>query len=580
MPLRIERVNLSSENQIVALSNNLSVIVGPNNVGKSALLSHISRKLGEQPGNAPEHNPIVTSLDVIKPTMEEVEKRLTAIHAVRPPGQYPQGSFNEPSYLTRQGGTLFQSQLSNILNQQAGSVGSLAQVFISHLAPEGRLGQLGNTTPPDLYNNPQGSTPLQLMYENRDLENRIADLTVRAFGEPVTVNRHGGNQIGLHMGRPSAPEPPLGVKTEYQRQIMALPLAADQGHGVQAFVGMLLVLATQQYDVILVDEPEAFLHPPQARLLGELFVEFSKSGSQVIVATHSDDFLQGVVGSAGLAADVTVARLTRPERTTNAVAQVPPPAIRKLYEDPLLRFSNILAGIFYRGVVLCESESDCRYYEAVLGYVISIEDGRSHPDLLFTQCGGKDRFAKAVTALAGTRVPTAVIADIDLLADPSKFRETLEALGGDYQQIESDVTVLTSHVNQKTIEPDATLARVKIIQVLDSLTGSTVSNTQANAIRQAIARVSGWKHVKANGRTAISSGNPTMAFDRILAACQSVGLFLVPVGELERFHPEISNANKQSWLREVFETSVYKSSHTSQQFVEAVAGYIAATQRQ
>jgi len=580
MPLRINTIRLSTRGQVVELSHNLTVIVGPNNVGKSALLGQISRKLGEQPGMPEEPGALIAELDLTKPTLDEIESRLTAISPARPPGQYPQGVFNEPTYLTRQGGTIFKSQLSWLPEQLTGSIGALAQVFTSYLSPEMRLGQLGNTPPPDMYNNPQSSTPLQLLYQDRRLEERIAELTTRAFGEAITVNRHGGSQIGLHMGRPTAPEPPLGEPTDYQPQLMALPLASNQGHGVQAFLGMLMTLATHQYDVILVDEPEAFLHPPQARLLGELFVEFSKSGSQVVVATHSDDFLQGVVGAAGSGADVTIAPLTRPEKTANAVAQVPPPAIRQLYEDPLLRFSNILAGIFYKGVVLCESESDCRYYEAVLSHVLSSAEGSAYPDLLFTQCGGKDRFSKAVVALAGTRVPTAVVADIDLMANEEKFRETFESMGGAYPSIEAQVKVLTANVNQKTVEPDSATARIKIEQALASITSTTVPTKTANAIRDAVVRKSGWKQVKANGRSALSSGEPTQAFDRILEACRKVGLFLVPVGELERFHPEISNANKQSWLREVFETSAYENSPASQDFVRSITEHIGASQRQ
>jgi ABC-type uncharacterized transport system ATPase subunit len=106
---------------------------------------------------------------------------------------------------------------------------------------------------------------------------------------------------------------------------------------VQAFLGMVLTLVARTYDVVLLDEPEAFLHPPQARLLGGIFVELSREGSQIVVATHSDDFLQGVLTASAEATPVTVARLTRPQPTINSVAQVSLDSLRKLYEDPLLR---------------------------------------------------------------------------------------------------------------------------------------------------------------------------------------------------------------------------------------------------
>jgi len=48
---------------------------------------------------------------------------------------------------------------------------------------------------------------------------------------------------------------------------MALPQVQEQGDDVKSFVGMLLAITATEYPLLLIDEPETFLHPPQAYLL-------------------------------------------------------------------------------------------------------------------------------------------------------------------------------------------------------------------------------------------------------------------------------------------------------------------------
>ncbi|WP_166503359.1 ATP-dependent nuclease [Modestobacter italicus] len=430
---------------------------------------------------------------------------------------------------------------------------------------------------PNLYQEvPTG--PLQKTWADRALEERVQVLAMRAFGIDLTLNRHGGAQIGLHVGRPTTPEPAVGQPSPYIAEVASLPLVAQQGHGVQAFLGMVLTLMAGQYDIVLIDEPEAFLHPPQARLLGEVFVDLAKQRTQLLVSTHSDDFLRGVLQASASATDVTIARLTRPEPAVNAVAQLPPAAVRGLFEDPLLRYSNILSGIFYKGVVLCEAEGDCQYYAAVLDNKFTrAEAAVPRPDLLFTQCGGKDRFAKAARALLSTQVPTAIIADIDLLADRSKFVELLTVLGGDPTSLSAALNTVESALSAQATKPDRAFTRYRIIERIDASTEPSMSPSEVREVRDLLRSRSGWELAKKNGVGALPSGNPVDAFNAILAAAKSVGLFILPIGELERFHPEVGG-NKQTWLRQVFEESLYTSSPEAEQLLSDVVAFIATKQ--
>jgi predicted ATP-dependent endonuclease of OLD family len=64
---------------------------------------------------------------------------------------------------------------------------------------------------------------------------------------------------------------------------------------MRSFASVLLDKFTSEYSIMLIDEPEAFLHPPQARLLGKMLATHNPDSRQLFIATHSEDFLQGLL---------------------------------------------------------------------------------------------------------------------------------------------------------------------------------------------------------------------------------------------------------------------------------------------
>lgn len=59
---------------------------------------------------------------------------------------------------------------------------------------------------------------------------------------------------------------------EYIQEIEKLPTLHSQGDGMRSYVGVLLHTSVGRESILLIDEPEAFLHPPQARQLGTMLV--------------------------------------------------------------------------------------------------------------------------------------------------------------------------------------------------------------------------------------------------------------------------------------------------------------------
>ena len=141
----------------------------------------------------------------------------------------------------------------------------------------------------------------------------------------------------------------------------ALPIA-EMSDGVRAFCGMIAALVASDAKVILIDEPESFLHPALCvKLARELCRIARENGQQIFVSSHSAPFLMGCV-HAGI--DLNIIRLTygRGNATSRLLQQE---ELVPLMRQPLLRSVGALTGIFYESVIITESDSDRAFYDEI-----------------------------------------------------------------------------------------------------------------------------------------------------------------------------------------------------------------------
>ena len=54
-------------------------------------------------------------------------------------------------------------------------------------------------------------------------------------------------------------------------------------------------------------------------------------------------------------------RITR-EEDSNNFSVLENDRFNEIWNDPLLKYSNIMSSLFHKEVVLCESDSDCKNY--------------------------------------------------------------------------------------------------------------------------------------------------------------------------------------------------------------------------
>ena len=218
-------------------------------------------------------------------------------------------------------------------------------------------------------------------------------------------------------------------------------------------------------------------------------------------------------------------------------------------------------------MVICESDSDCRFYSAILTSIIDNESLPS-PDILFIHCGGKQRIPIVVSALKKLNVPTNVIADFDILNNESPLKEIYEFLGGDWSEIEKDWKNVKSKIEEKRPELLTEDVKEEIIKILDESTERIFPNANTKKIQTILKKASPWSEAKNNGVSYIPSGDATVSYEKIKIKFIEKGLLVVEVGELENFCKSIGNHGPK-WVNEVLNKDLYNDSNlsTAKEFV-------------
>jgi hypothetical protein len=308
--------------------------------------------------------------------------------------------------------------------------------------------------------------------------------------------------------------------------------------------------------IILVDEPEAFLHPPQARQLGGVLAGRTE-GKQSFIATHSADVLLGALEAE---APTTIVRITR-DGDINHAAVLSHAAVSELWSDPLLRYSNLLDGLFHDAVILCEGDADCRYYAAVLDALDTADDefeGKA-PQILFTHCGGKARMPSVIKALRSARVPVIVVADFDVLRNRNDIENICSAIDpNSFSTLEADWNVLTKALGSDSKPLRKTALKGEILAQIDDLDDQILTPSDIKKLRSLLHADDGWDKAKRAGLHSITQGDATMAGRRLLGKLDELGVLVVPVGELERFVPEVPG-HGPVWVTAVLEQELHKS---------------------
>ena len=280
---------------------------------------------------------------------------------------------------------------------------------------------------------------------------------------------------------------------------------------------------------LLVDEPEAFLHPAQARRLGRFVRDAAaERDRQVIVATHDRDFLLGLLEGKG--GDLNVVRVSRHDEV-NHFRQLAADDISEIWADPVLRYSNLLQGLFHRAMVICEGDSDCRFYSAVLDQ-LGVDGAKQAQtdDVLFVPSGGKSRSGTMAKAMSSAGVEAHVIVDFDIFKSRAEVRAFAVSTGFDWSdKMESDYVTFADAANGRSL----------------------------------------WGQLKRQGLVAVPSGGPHIACNNLLEALKARRIHVVPVGEMEGFDRSIPT-KAGTWVSDMLSKNAHQTCDLARAFVSGL----------
>lgn len=532
--MRLQSLTIKSGQQ-VPLST-LTVLVGPNNVGKSQTLRDVLAKLT---AGAQARTIILDSVQIEKPT--SFDELLVGLDVKTDPNNPSQEIVSGiASNLTNADQFAFSRESFEQQFKQSTDLafiqGNLSRLRVCLLDASLRL-RIAESGPSHNPSNP-ATTSLQGLFQHHHLEVPLQRVFKKTFNMNVKLDYSGMQTLALRVAEafPSIPEDPRKAYTVMNKY----NLLDAQGDGFRSFVGVVLSLLLFEGRVVLLDEPEAFLHPAQAKQMGSWIAEYSRSMSgQVIVATHNANFLMGIISQG---ANVSIFRLNRSQDKTT-YKLMPPDVTASLAKSPLLSSQRILESIFHKGVVVCEGDADRAIYETVATREIKSRN------VMFVNAHNKQTIKDVVQLLVQAGVLVCGVTDIDILNSEHDLKKLLAAFGitNSYSAVlhkRKELAQAVAGMEEKEIVQQILMDLRQLVQELDK-GEHTLSGARA-ALERVRSESTRWSQVKRLGIEGFPKGQQATA-QQLVDDLANFGLFVVPVGELEGWI-DVGTRQKNKWI--------------------------------
>lgn len=369
------------------------------------------------------------------------------------------------------------------------------------------------------------NNPVNTLLNNKELVDNLRVYILDAFNLYLEIFLNSGQANFVLSKEPLEENLRLSVKPEATSFLLENSYDDDfTSDGRKAFLGILSEIIAGDPQLLLLDEPEAFLHPPLARKLGNVVSKLiNETSKQVFISTHSSDFIMGCIESH---VPLNIVRLTY-ENEISTFKQVDTSVLEKIMNNPLLKSTNVLKAIFYQKVIVTESDSDRAFYEEINNRLLSYKPEWGITDCLFINAQNKQTTGIIVQTLREIGVSAVAIVDLDFIKDGK----------GEF----ADKYLSPAHIGT---------ASHSGLQSNRSTLKSAFDDIQKNTGQEKP------ELMKKVGLTALKSENPdvyTMGKE-FLNSLNSYGLFPVPYGELESWLKNFDvPGHGSNWLTSIFE---------------------------
>lgn len=513
--------------------NDIVVFVGPNNSGKSQSLKDIYELCERKKPTI-----VVEDVDIVK-CDNSLEELLNLISTVEDHGIYKDYS-----------GLGYRITSSDLHEYKINKYyGGARPLFVAYL---NTLNRLTICSPAELiYRKATKRHPIHYVAFDRKYREWLGTNFKKAFGKELIPHLQNGAGIPLCIGEAVRLDKEFADEQtrqeEYADILDTYKQVQNQGDGIKSFTGILLYLMLDYYSTYLIDEPESFLHPPQAVIMGRIIGETLRDNQQAFISTHSEEIIKGLLDVCP--ERVKIIRITRKE-DINSFAVLNNAKFSEIWNDPLLKYSNIMSSLFHNEVILCESDADCRMYSIIERY-LKQELGK-YSETFFIHCNGKHRMARIAGALRSLNIQVKLVPDIDVLNDENIFKGIVEAFGIEWESVNKEYKIIASNLHSQKEVIDRKDFENTVLNILSSSENHVLSKQEIENISAELRVESKWEGLKKSGIAALPSGDARVAFDKLNNVLKEAGIFIVTVGELECFIKQVGRHGPE-WTNKVLE---------------------------
>lgn len=492
----------------------ITVFVGPNNSGKSTILAEIHRYCTQ--GNQRANDVIIREIEFDAYSFEVAEKIINKV-VLEP---HRNETLQPEHIIVGKRGARTQvnkTNLINVLQNPNSQKPSFCQWYLTYntiiLDCKNRIDLINKQNAGDLQMPPH--TSFQVLFRDDEKRKEVRRIINEAFGTYFVIDPTNLGKLRLKLSD-KAPENVLEERGIHEEAVKfhskALPIEVTSD-GVKAFTGILTEIVAGDPSILLLDDPEAFLHPSLSYKLGkEISLASLGTEKRLFVSTHSSNFVMGCIQSG---VPVNIVRLTY--RNGIATARIlPNEDILRLMRNPLLRSTGVLEGLFYEFVIVTESDADRAFYQEINDRLLRFKPEFGIPNCLFINAQNKQTVQTIINPLRELGIPAAGIVDIDVLKD-----------GGT-----TWINFLKSGFVPDLSYPSFSSLRVAVKEKLEA-TG---------------------KDMKRDGGIKLLNKADKEAANNLINQLSEYGLFVVKTGELESWLSNLrATGHGPNWLIKVFE---------------------------
>ena len=556
--MRISKLTLKNGNLplLEVDLRNITILVGPNNSGKSQAIREIDDSFAA-PGQPTTvgNRKILAGLEFELPNSYEDVIKLIELFKSEPPKNLAKTadqiyfSIVESNQSPAQpiSGFITLKQISEQINTKPKKILNLLKSkgilrgCCARLDSQSRFNITSDKPRGDILQPPRNL--FAYLFQNEEVEKELRKIIHYEFSRYLYLDPTKGDFLRVVMSLAENPNP-KSLKKKEAEFFRNADLLANLGDGIKAFTGLLLAVINPQYQVVLIDDPEAFLHPPKALSLGRHLATFMKDrNGSLVVSTHSAEFLMGCLETTS---ELTIIRLTF-DGITGTARQLKSEDLIALSHDPLLRSTNVMDALFHSSAIVVEGDADRVFYSEINRKLVLEEKGIM--DVLFIKAIGKDTVHRIVALLRKIGIPTACIYDLDVIRKESHeylWNNILQSANIPTEQhafLEAERKFCDNAILKRKGEPDPK---------------------------------------KTIGIEALSGTDKERA-ENLLNTVKKYGVFIVPVGEVECWLNYLYKADKRDWIENILdklnEPSVMPTDKDVWKFINDINDWMEDTKR-